>query len=232
MICSLRIRFRKRFLPKEHIIIVTSAVLPIVAEWHIMATAACCVKTPYFSLWKNSLKFKMLSAIFSAIFRQTLKNYINVIQMDTIYQFLSSIRWDFANATFECIIEWVQLLILVLLSYKTSYQKTTQVMSTLVSGEGWLSTLGQFYQIDLSGCQWSWQQPRHNWRCIYTPATSIADKDEYVLWKKHSTQCMRTWFMCHYADHGLVTDCFTHLLRPFYWCWELPWRRLANKSCE
>ena len=29
------------------------------AEWRITATAACCVKTLYFSLWKNSLKFKI-----------------------------------------------------------------------------------------------------------------------------------------------------------------------------
>ena len=32
----------------------------LIAEWRITATAACCVKTPYFSLWKNSLKFKIL----------------------------------------------------------------------------------------------------------------------------------------------------------------------------
>ena len=30
------------------------------AEWRNMVTAPCCVKTLYFSLWKNSLKFKML----------------------------------------------------------------------------------------------------------------------------------------------------------------------------
>ena len=33
---------------------------PIVTEWRHMATAACCVKTLYFSLRKNSLNFKML----------------------------------------------------------------------------------------------------------------------------------------------------------------------------
>ena len=30
------------------------------AEWRITATAACCVKALYFSLWNNSLKFEIL----------------------------------------------------------------------------------------------------------------------------------------------------------------------------
>ena len=30
------------------------------AEWRITATAACCVKALYFSLWTNSLKFEIL----------------------------------------------------------------------------------------------------------------------------------------------------------------------------
>ena len=36
------------------------SVYSIVAEWRIMATAACCAKALYFSQWKNSLKCKIL----------------------------------------------------------------------------------------------------------------------------------------------------------------------------
>ena len=44
----------------RYTITMVACIVTIVDQWRNMAAAARCVKTLYFSLWKNSLKFKML----------------------------------------------------------------------------------------------------------------------------------------------------------------------------
>ena len=64
--------------------------------------------------------------------------------------------------------------------YEFTLMKGAITVSMSVGGDGWMSTPPQSCQIDLVGSQPCWQQGRQNvWR-IYTPATSITDRNGCV----------------------------------------------------